>query len=259
MPWADCSSLGKLYQNFQNRKRENDPWWSAQIFPRRERSNCFRLSFTQEPQTCLELYQGPFLTLHCWLFPQKSFLSPPLDSPPTTHQNTPSILVVMTRITLVPLSLSGFYLMMLTKKNQKTKQPKNQQTKKKQTKKGSIKENKDFFCDQQPCAFARVKGYAISNIKFCCSCQPGSMWHPSKWKAERRRRQGKLKAVLQIRRCIRSWLLELANVITRSSAGSRRQTQNSLSNDSLMHEITCLEPSRSQFPSLSVIRAPHTL
>lgn len=34
---------------------------------------------------------------------KKSFLSPPLGSPPTTHC-PPSILVVMTRITLVPLS-----------------------------------------------------------------------------------------------------------------------------------------------------------
>lgn len=43
------------------------------------------------------------------------------------------------------------------------------------------------------------------------------------------------------------------------SGGSRRETQNILRNVSLMHEIPCLEPSRSQFPSLSVIKAPHTL
>lgn len=142
MPWAGCSSLGELYLNFQNTERENNDELHKH-FPRRERSNCFRLSFTQESQTWLELYQGPFPTLHCRLFHQKSFLSPPLGSSPTTHC-PPSILVGMTRITLVPLSLSGLYLMMLAQEEKTKKTP------------GSIKENKKFFC-----AFARVKGDAI--------------------------------------------------------------------------------------------------
>jgi len=49
------------------------------------------------------------------------------------------------------------------------------------------------------------------------------------------------------------------DIITRSSAGSRRETQNSLRNDSLMHENTYLKPSRSQSLSLSVIKDANTL